>query len=70
MIRSIFIILRLKGYYLVDFTPVSYTHLTYAAIQGKKECKLYVYEAIREDAYVLYGFADKQERDVYKRQER
>ena len=35
---------------------------TYAAIQGKKECKLYIYEAIREDAYILYGFADKQER--------
>ena len=29
---------------------------TYAAIQGKKSCKLYIYEAIREDAYVLYGF--------------
>ena len=38
---------------------------TYAAIQGKKECKLYVYEAIREDAYVLYGFADKQERELF-----
>lgn len=38
---------------------------TYAAIQGKKECKLYVYEAIREDAYLLYGFADKQERELF-----
>lgn len=38
---------------------------TYSAIQGKKTCKLYVYEAIREDAYVLYGFADKQERDIF-----
>ena len=38
---------------------------TYAAIQGKKECKLYIYEAIREDAYVLYGFADKQERELF-----
>ena len=38
---------------------------TYAAIQGKKECKLYIYEAIREDAYVLYGFADKQEREIF-----
>ena len=38
---------------------------TYAAIQGKKSCKLYIYEAIREDAYVLYGFADKQERELF-----
>lgn len=38
---------------------------TFAAIQGKKECKLYIYEAIREDAYILYGFADKQERELF-----
>lgn len=38
---------------------------TYAAIQGKKNCKLYIYEAIREDAYVLYGFVDKQERELF-----
>lgn len=38
---------------------------TYSAIQGKKEIKLYIYEAIREDAYVLYGFATKQERELF-----
>ena len=38
---------------------------TYSAIQGKKNCKLYIYEAIREDAYVLYGFAEKQERELF-----
>ena len=38
---------------------------TYSAIQNKKECRLYIYEAIREDAYVLYGFADKQERELF-----
>ncbi|MDR0891070.1 MAG: Holliday junction branch migration protein RuvA [Mediterranea sp.] len=38
---------------------------TYSAIQGKKSCKLYIYEAIREDAYVLYGFADRQERAIF-----
>lgn len=38
---------------------------TYSAIQGKSSCKLYIYEAIREDAYVLYGFVDKQERELF-----
>lgn len=38
---------------------------TYSVIQGKKTCKLYIYEAIREDAYVLYGFAEKQEREIF-----
>lgn len=38
---------------------------TYSAIQGSKQCKLFIYEAIREDAYVLYGFASKQERELF-----
>ncbi len=38
---------------------------TYSAIQGKKDCKLYIYEAIREDAYTLFGFADRQERELF-----
>lgn len=38
---------------------------TYSAIQGKKEIKLFVYEAIREDAYALFGFATKQERQLF-----
>ena len=38
---------------------------TFSAIQGKADVKLYIYEAIREDAYVLYGFATKQERELF-----
>lgn len=43
---------------------------TYTAIQDKKEVKLYVHEAImtggRDDSYTLYGFFNKQEREIYR----
>ena len=38
---------------------------TYSAIQGKKETKLFIYEVIREDTYMLYGFSTKQERELF-----
>jgi Holliday junction DNA helicase RuvA len=38
---------------------------TFSAIQGKKEARLWTYEAIREDAYQLFGFATKQEREMF-----
>ncbi len=38
---------------------------TYSAINGRQSVKLYVYEAIREDAYTLYGFATKEERQMF-----
>lgn len=38
---------------------------SFSAIQGKKEVKLYVHEAIREDAHVLFGFAAKKEREMF-----
>lgn len=43
---------------------------TYTAIQTKKEVKLYIHEAImtggRDDSYTLYGFVNKQERELYR----
>lgn len=43
---------------------------TYTAIQTKKDVKLYVHEAImtggRDDSYTLYGFYNKQERELYR----
>lgn len=38
---------------------------TYSAIQGKTEVRLYVHEAIREDAHVLYGFVNRKERELF-----
>ena len=38
---------------------------TFSALQNRDEARLYVYEAIREDAYILYGFTDKQERELF-----
>lgn len=43
---------------------------TYSALQGKKEVKLLVHEAIqaggRDDFYTLYGFSSQQERQLYR----
>ena len=36
---------------------------TYSQLENKTEAKLYIHENIREDAFVLYGFADPLERD-------
>ena len=38
---------------------------TFSALQNKDEARLYVYEAIREDASILYGFSGKQERELF-----
>ncbi len=43
---------------------------TYTAVQGKKEAKLYVHEVLvaggRDDSYTLFGFASRQERELYR----
>ncbi len=38
---------------------------TFSAIQNLPRTKLYIYESIREDAHILYGFVDKQERELF-----
>ncbi len=63
---------------ITELTPASatvecygvgyFTHIslnTYSALHGQKAAKLYVYESIREDAHVLFGFADKHEREIF-----
>ena len=39
---------------------------TYASLEGEKSARLYVHFAVREDAQVLYGFATKQERELFR----
>lgn len=43
---------------------------TYESIQGKKDVKLFVHESLvaggRDDSYTFFGFATKQERDLYR----
>jgi Holliday junction DNA helicase RuvA len=38
---------------------------TYSAFSGKASGKVYVYEVIRDDAHLLYGFAGKLERELF-----
>ncbi|WP_099463718.1 Holliday junction branch migration protein RuvA [Parabacteroides provencensis] len=38
---------------------------TYSAYNGKSAGKIYVYEVIREDAHLLFGFAEKIERELF-----
>lgn len=44
---------------------VQITLTTYTAIQQQKSIKLYIYESIREDAHVLYGFLTPGERQLF-----
>lgn len=37
----------------------------YTALAEQKSTKLYVYEAIREDAFILFGFLSQQERQLF-----
>ena len=39
---------------------------TYSKINGKQEARLLVHQVVREDAHILYGFAEKQERELFR----
>lgn len=53
----------------IDCNGVGYiAHIslqTYSAISDKKSAKIYIYESVRQDAFVLFGFIDKHEREVF-----
>jgi Holliday junction DNA helicase RuvA len=39
---------------------------TFTRISGLDECRLYIHQVIREDAQVFFGFADKEERELFR----
>ena len=39
---------------------------TYSRINGNEHSKLFLHEVVREDAHLLYGFSDKDERDFFR----
>ena len=46
------------------FINISLT--TFSKLEGKSDFKILVHEVIREDAHQLFGFADKEERDIFR----
>lgn len=38
---------------------------TFTSLHNKKRAKIYIYESIRPDAFVLFGFMDKHEREIF-----
>ena len=49
--------------YMLNISLLTYDSL--ATIGQGNEAKLYVHEAIREDAHLLYGFSTKKEREAF-----
>ncbi len=39
---------------------------TYSALSGKDNGTIYIHQVVREDALLLFGFADKEERELFR----
>jgi len=39
---------------------------SYSQLSGKKEARLFLHQVVREDAHLLYGFAEQNERELFR----
>lgn len=57
------------AFVVIDAGGVGYciniTLPTYTALNAEKSARLFIYEAIREDAHILYGFMNQAERQLF-----
>lgn len=58
------------SYVVIDCSGVGYiveiSLTSYSAIKDKKEGRIYTHFVVREDAQILYGFATKRERELFR----
>ncbi|MDR2423453.1 MAG: Holliday junction branch migration protein RuvA [Prevotellaceae bacterium] len=57
-------------YAVIDVQGIGYNVMislqTYSYLTGRTEAKLYIHQIVREDANLLYGFFDEQERHIFR----
>lgn len=58
-IESNYVVIEVNGIGYVIYVANPYS------FQLEQECKIYLYEYIREDEHTLYGFKEKEEKDLF-----
>lgn len=57
-------------YVVIDCGGVGYlvniSLQSYSLLEGKKEFSLFIHQIVREDAHLLFGFASKEERELFR----
>jgi len=58
------------AYVIVESAGIGYniniSLQTYSSLESKKEATVYLHQVVREDAHLLFGFAEKDERELFR----